>query len=252
MRTRRASRGLLAALAFGLATATAHPASIDPDLLRDLDAAAEAKATPEPEAEPEPAAPDAVQCAVLVYAGTRTSRCFATRFLADMDRQTSVRVRPTFVQVRADSSDLYRHPFAVMTGEGAFQLTPTERDNLRHYLENGGFLIASAGCSSRPWAESFRREIETIFPGRSMTRLTPEHPVFHTVHAIGAARDRRGQTRFPELYGIEVDGRLALIFSADGLNDTANAGRGCCCCGGNEIRSAREININILAYALTH
>ncbi|MCA9307730.1 MAG: hypothetical protein KDA16_14465 [Phycisphaerales bacterium] len=26
---------------------------------------------------------------------------------------------------------------------------------------------------------------------------------------------------------------------------------GCCCCGGNEIRNARYINANILAYALT-
>ena len=43
-----------------------------------------------------------------------------------------------------------------------------------------------------------------------------------------------------------------LILSPDGLNDTANAGPSCCCCGGNEIKSAKEINVNLLAYALTH
>ncbi|MEK6238367.1 MAG: hypothetical protein N2C14_26925 [Planctomycetales bacterium] len=43
-----------------------------------------------------------------------------------------------------------------------------------------------------------------------------------------------------------------LIFSPDGLNDTGKVGGNCCCCGGNEILNARQINVNLLAYALTH
>jgi hypothetical protein len=39
-----------------------------------------------------------------------------------------------------------------MTGEGAFSLTDDERKNLKAYLEKGGFLLASAGCSSKDWA----------------------------------------------------------------------------------------------------
>jgi hypothetical protein len=42
------------------------------------------------------------------------------------------------------------------------------------------------------------------------------------------------------------------VFSADGLNDTGNAGGGCCCCGGDEITNAKLVNVNLLAYALTH
>jgi hypothetical protein len=48
-----------------------------------------------------------------------------------------------------------------------------------------------------------------------------------------------------------VNGKLALVFSADGLNDTANA-KNCCCCGGNEIVQAEFLNVNLLAYALLH
>ena len=40
------------------------------------------------------------------------------------------------------------------------------------------------------------------------------------------------------LEGLEIDGRIVLIYSPEGLNDTANAGGGCCCCGGNEIRNS--------------
>ena len=40
-------------------------------------------------------------------------------------------------------------------------------------------------------------------------------------------------------------------YSPDGLNDTQHM-QGCCCCGGNEITNAVDVNVNVLAYALTH
>ena len=43
-----------------------------------------------------------------------------------------------------------------------------------------------------------------------------------------------------------------MVFTSDGLNDTGNAGANCCCCGANEIRNAKQVNVNLLAYALTH
>ena len=53
------------------------------------------------------------------------------------------------------------------------------------------------------------------------------------------------------LRGITLNGKIVLLYSPDGLNDSSNA-EGCCCCGGNEIQNAMEINANILAYALLH
>ena len=53
------------------------------------------------------------------------------------------------------------------------------------------------------------------------------------------------------LEGISLDGRLGVIYSLDGLNDTAHT-QGCCCCGGNEITNCIQVNVNILAYALTY
>jgi hypothetical protein len=51
--------------------------------------------------------------------------------------------------------------------------------------------------------------------------------------------------------GISIGGRLGVVYAQDGLNDTPHAA-GCCCCGGNELENAAEINVNILAYALTY
>jgi hypothetical protein len=41
-----------------------------------------------------------------------------------------------------------------------------------------------------------------------------------------------------------------VLYSQDGLNDTSNT-QGCCCCGGNEITNAEQINVNILIYSLS-
>ncbi len=48
--------------------------------------------------------------------------------------------------------------------------------------------------------------------------------------------------------------QTVLIFSRDGLNDTSSDSidPNCCCCGGNEIKKARAVNVNLLTYALTH
>jgi hypothetical protein len=51
--------------------------------------------------------------------------------------------------------------------------------------------------------------------------------------------------------GIRIGGRLGVVYSQDGLNDTGHT-EGCCCCGGNELTNAVQINVNLLAYALTY
>ena len=202
-----------------------------------------------------PAAPDAdreglVQCANLTYARHRSSVCFSDRFLRKVAAETSIRTEDRFRSVRLDADDLYNHPFAIMTGEGRFELTETERRNLKSYLERGGFLLASAGCSNSDWNLAFRDELNRIFPERKLKKLEMSHPVFHTVYDIEQLKMKRPTKA--QLEGLEIDGKLVLIYSEQGLNDTANAGKGCCCCGGNEILNAESVNVNILTYALTH
>ncbi|MEO1237908.1 MAG: DUF4159 domain-containing protein [Planctomycetota bacterium] len=193
-----------------------------------------------------------VRAAKLVYANNKSSVCFSERFLTEVAEQTHIATHDKLVPVKSDSAELFDHPFAVMTGEGAFTLTDAQVDNLRTYLEFGGFVIASAGCSSKDWNRSMGRSIDRLFPDAELTTLDADHPIFHSVYDITSSRYKSGGARLPELRALERDGRVVLIWSPDGLNDTANAGGNCCCCGGNEIKSAKQLNVNILAYALTH
>jgi hypothetical protein len=37
----------------------------------------------------------------------------------------------------------------------------------------------------------------------------------------------------------------------EGLNDVAHA-KGCCCCGGNELRNPARVNVNVFTYAVLY
>ena len=194
-----------------------------------------------------------IQCANLIYGGNKTSQCFSDRFLTRLSTETKIQADPHFYKVRLDSPDLCRYPFAIMTGEGPFALTEKERTALRYYLTQGGFLLASAGCSDPRWIQAFRREFAGLFPGQKWTPLPLSHPLFNIVYKIDDLGTTHGLlgTSAAKLEAILYHGRVVALFSANGLNDSPHAVN-CCCCGGDEIEKAEFINVNALAYSVIY
>ena len=190
-----------------------------------------------------------VQVANLVYAKTKSSECFADHFLVQAEQESSISTSRRFHAVKLASDEIYNFPLIIMTGEGSFELPDNERQNLKRFVERGGFLLASAGCSSKEWDKSFRNEMTKIFGEKRLAGLDFKHPVFHTVYDIEDFKAKHGTIQ--PLEGVHFEGRLGVLYSQDGLNDTAHT-TGYCCSGGNVIKNCLEINVNILAYALTH
>jgi hypothetical protein len=190
-----------------------------------------------------------LQCGNLVYAGSKSSVCFADKFLSDIARQTNLHIGKNFIPVRLEADNVFDFPFCVWSGEEDFSLTKKERDNLRKYLLNGGFILSSPGCSDPKWDTALRREMKLIFPEYKLVKLTMSHPIFSTVNAITRLTDKQGKQAYIE--GMEVNGRLVMVYSKDGLNDVSNA-KGCCCCGGNMIAEAVLVNVNVFTYALLY
>jgi len=144
---------------------------------------------------------------------------------------------------------LFEYPMVVMSGKGALSLTDAQASNLRAYLQRGGFLLAGAKCADKPWNEGFRKLVERLFQDVEFKPLARDHALMHTLFRI-----ERVRTAWPTpepLWGLEIDGRLAIVYSPAGLNDSANLEAECCCCGTNEVTNARQINANALVYAAT-
>ena len=191
----------------------------------------------------------AIRCGNLTYGGTKTSKCFASEFLRTAAKETDLVILPEFQAVRLDSDQLFDTPFTVISGEGTFKFTEKDRTNLARYLRCGGFLLASPGCSDAEWGRCFRNEIAALLPEAKLVKIPMSHPVFSMVYQIPTLSLKSGGTTLVE--GVELNGRLVMIYSQEGLNDAAHA-KGCCCCGGNQIRESEQVHVNILLYSLLH
>lgn len=191
-----------------------------------------------------------IQAANLVYAGNKTSVCFSDRFLSRLTQETNIQTERKLTKSHLGKPDLFNFPYSVMTGEGGYTLTPQERINLKHYVTHGGFLLASSGCSDPDWTRSFRSEMRRIFPDAQLKTIPLSHPLYRMVYTVNSTRtahDHKGAN----LEGLTYKGKIVVVFSPDGLNDTSHA-ENCCCCGGDELDQAEYLNVNILAYALLH
>lgn len=196
-----------------------------------------------------PRGEDVLTCANWIYAGSKSSVCFSPKFLTTVREATHLNADLQFTPVKLSARAVFDHPFAVMTGEGTFTLLEDERRNLKEFLARGGFLLASAGCSSPDWARSFRAELAKIMPEAQLKAIPMDHAMFRTVYEIPAIKLRHGGTT--ALQGLEMNGRIVLVYTPEGLNDTGNV-KGCCCCGGNEIENSQEVNVDIFTYAAMH
>src|SRR6266568_2275057 len=89
-----------------------------------------------------------IQCGSLIYGGGQTSVCFADHFLTQVGKVTNLNAARMFTPVQLGSDTVFNTPFCVWSGEGAFSLTTKEREHLKKYLQCGGFIVASPGCSN--------------------------------------------------------------------------------------------------------
>ena len=190
-----------------------------------------------------------IRCGNLVYAGTKSSVCFANKFLSRVSTKTQIKVASTFKDVKLGSEDLFETPFCVFSGEGSFSLSKIEKSNVKKYLTNGGFILASPGCSNAEWDIAFKAMFKEIFPENKLQKIAMDHPIFNLIYKVKTLHLKSGGTT--KLEGLFIDKRLVMVYSKEGLNDVKNA-KGCCCCGGNEIKESQMVNVNILTYSLLH
>jgi len=126
--------------------------------------------------------------------------------------RTGLPVRTEPATVRALDPGLRDHPYLYMTGHGNVRFSAAEREALRAYLLDGGFLHADDNYGMD---ESFRREIEAIFPDRELAEIPPDHPVFHSLYEFpeGLPKIHEHDGRTPRAFGIFDDGRLMVFYS---------------------------------------
>jgi hypothetical protein len=179
--------------------------------------------------------------------------------------ELQLRVRTASELINISDDDLFRYHLVFMHGRHEFRLTPAEREKLSQYLERGGTLLADSICASRGFTAAFRREIAAALPGKSLERISQDDPIFTT--AYGGYDVRQVSLRDPEtvdggqpisarirqvepqLEGVNIDGRWAVIFSPFDISCALESHEAVGCRGYTQQDAAR-LGLNVLLYSL--
>ena len=111
---------------------------------------------------------------------------------------TNIRTARTSYQiVDIDSPDTFKYPFAYLCEPGFLELNRKDVENLREYLERGGFLLVddfrtseTRGLGGRGFGgpdddiANFRKEMKKVYPDRDFVPLEIVEPIFNTFFKI--------------------------------------------------------------------
>lgn len=123
---------------------------------------------------------------------------------------TNIQEDPVVLEV--GSRDLFTVPFVHLTGHGNVVFSDQEVDNLRKYLEAGGFLHIDDNYGLNPF---IRREMKKVFPEQNFVELPPDHPIFKSPYKFprGLPKIHEHDDKRPQAFGLFLKGRLVCFYS---------------------------------------
>ena len=137
-------------------------------------------------------------------------------------RYTTIEAEPAGVSVRLDSAEVFNYPFLWLTGHLPVRFSDAERQNLKRYVERGGFIMVDDHNHDITgiFHQTATAEIEQLFG--KMTRLPNDHEIYrcffefkggppHTQHELNGWGD---DLLHPYLDAVLVGDRIGLLYSS--------------------------------------
>jgi hypothetical protein len=123
---------------------------------------------------------------------------------------TAMNPRPETVEV--GSVDIFQYPLLHMTGHGNVFFSDSDAENLRNYLESGGFLHIDDNYGMQPYIE---KELKKVFPNKELIELPKDHAIFNSAYEFpkGLPKIHEHDGKRPQAMGIFVEDRLVLLFT---------------------------------------
>jgi hypothetical protein len=123
------------------------------------------------------------------------------------------------VNVKLNDPSAMGYPLLYMTGHHDFRWTKEEAAWLQRYLKAGGMLLADACCGRLAFHLAFQRELQKALPESRLEPLPHDHPIYHAHYDIDSVTytprvaEDYGTLHGPQLTGVTLDGRLAVVYS---------------------------------------
>lgn len=162
-----------------------------------------------------------------------------------------IKISERYNDVQLGSRDIHNYPFLFLTGHGNISVNDAEMQNLRNYLENGGFLYVDDDYGLDPYV---RPVLQSIFPEEQFFELPANHPIYNLVYTFPDGRPPKVHEhdgKPPQAFAVYRQGRMVLLYTyesnpSDGwaFDEHANPEP--------ITQAALRFGVNVLVYAFTH
>ena len=114
--------------------------------------------------------------------------------------------------VELSSPRLFSFPYLYLNGHGNISFTEREVQQLRLYLESGGFLHADDNYGMD---KSFRREMKRVLPVSEFIELPFKHPIYHSHFdfSSGPPKIHEHDNKPAQGLGMFLDGKLVVFYT---------------------------------------
>ncbi len=153
--------------------------------------------------------------------------------LAEVKARVGLAYRMEVKSLDDVDSNPEKNPVLYTTGHYHFAYTPAQRAKLRAFMLAGGMMVFDAGCGSKPFYDSARRELGIIFRDVRMQRLSPDHPAFRAYYDVAGDA--------PWLEGVTVNCRTVAMVSRWGMGIGWE----------KKAEDAIKLGVNLFSYAIT-
>ncbi len=135
------------------------------------------------------------------------------------------------------TGDLMQSPIAYFNGHKAPRFQDREKELLKEYIEQGGFILAEACCGQKEFDRGFRELMKELFPDTPLRPLPADHQIWKSPFLINSNEFK--------LEGIEKGCKIVVVYSPQDLS---------CLWESNRVDNGRGIlafrlGANIVAYA---
>ena len=133
---------------------------------------------------------------------------------------TNLQLKPE--NIETGNLNIFNYPIVFMTGHGNIFFTDDDAQNLKTYLESGGFLHISDNYGLDKYV---RREMKKVFPTLEFQEIPYNHPIYHqTFNFESLPKIHEHDGKPPQGFGIFYEGRLVCYYDyesdlSDGWED---------------------------------
>src|SRR5262249_34359030 len=142
------------------------------------------------------------------------------------------------------TAELLQSPIVYFNGHQDPDFSDKEKELLKQFVEQGGFIFAEACCGRPEFDRGFRKLVKELWKEHDLLDLKPDHPVWRSHFLVKPnSLDLPGKPY--KLQGIEMGCKTVVIYSPQDLSclweaNNVKDGRG---------QAAFRLGANIVAYA---